>query len=168
MKLLVGLGNPGKKYERTRHNVGSWLLSLWLKEKNENFPEVLVLFPKTFMNLSGTEVKKVFLRRKLSLKNLLVIHDDMDIPLGKMKISFASRSAGHNGVQSIIDAIGTKDFYRLRIGVNPLDEKGQTLRRNDPSKFVLQKFSKEEFAVIQSISKGFFKEIEKFILQNEC
>lgn len=165
MKIVVGLGNPGKKYERTRHNAGAWMLSLWQKEKEENFPTVLSLFPKTFMNLSGEEVKKIMKLRKISPKNLLVIHDDMDLSLGKIKVSFGSRSAGHNGVQSVIDELRTKDFYRLRVGINPLDKKDQTFRREDPSKFVLQKFTPDECTILANNKKIFFEKIEKFITQ---
>lgn len=165
MKLVVGLGNPGKKYEHTRHNVGAWILSLWKKERSSDFLNVVLLFPKTFMNLSGEEVRKIMKLRKISPKNLLVIHDDMDLSLGKIKVSFGSRSAGHNGVQSVIDELRTKDFYRLRIGVNPFDIEGQFLRRQDPSKFVLEKFSREEISMLQNISPLFFNQIEKFIMQ---
>lgn len=163
MKLVVALGNPGKKYEHTRHNVGSWTLSLWVKEKGVDFPHTKFLFPKTFMNLSGGEVKKAMAFSKISPDNVLIIHDDMDLSLGKIKISFGSRSGGHNGVQSIIDHIGTKDFYRLRIGVNPFEEEGQLSRRTDPAKFILQKFTSEEISTLKSLKEKIFREIERFI-----
>ena len=116
MILIVGLGNPGKKYQKTRHNVGFRVIDqlgfLSLKE-------VILVKPKTFMNLSGKSVKNLLKTYHLKPSNLIVIHDDTDLPLGKIKISKNRGAAGHKGVESIIKEMGTKNFVRLRVGVKP-------------------------------------------------
>lgn len=131
MKIVLGLGNPGAEYEKTRHNVGVLALqyaarkfefSGWkLEKKYESLvtegkiasKKILFLLPQTFMNNSGKAV------RGLNPKNIVVIHDDIDLPLGVTKISFGRGSGGHNGVESIIRALKTREFTRIRIGVSP-------------------------------------------------
>lgn len=145
MRLIVGLGNPGKEYENTRHNVGfktvDWLskefggvfsafgepTAGWDLEKkfNSELSEVkingkkaLLVKPRTFVNKSGEAVKKIVASYQLPVINLVVIHDDLDIPFGKVKLSFARSSAGHKGVESIIKALKTDKFYRVRVGTS--------------------------------------------------
>ena len=153
--IIIGLGNPGEKYKNTRHNVGFIVLDKFA-EKN-NFPEfklqkriqsllskkegIILAKPQTFMNESGKSVKKI-VRSDLT-ENLVVVHDDIDLQIGTIKISKNSGSAGHNGVKSIIKELGTENFIRIRIGVLP--EK----KPADTAKFVLQKFKKEELKVIE-------------------
>ncbi|MBI4272644.1 aminoacyl-tRNA hydrolase [Candidatus Uhrbacteria bacterium] len=169
MKLLVGLGNPGEKYEHTRHNAGvialEHIMAAWKndsrfedmgREKNRAYTmrefrfsfdgvsteKLVVLFPQTFMNVSGLALKKYLDRVRddfLPSNDLWVFHDDMDILFGLLKIDRNASSAGHNGVQNIIDQIGTKDFVRFRIGIRP---RFPTKKPTD--QFVLQKFSKKE------------------------
>ncbi|MCL5435489.1 MAG: aminoacyl-tRNA hydrolase [Patescibacteria group bacterium] len=131
MKIVVGLGNPGKKYEHTRHNAGFLILDgivnvlqvdpRWEKKFDAEIlssGKDLFVKPYAFMNDSGKAVKAICDFYKLdATKALLVIHDDTDLPLGTVRTTESSSAAGHNGVQSIIDKLGTQDFYRIRIGV---------------------------------------------------
>lgn len=128
MKLIVGLGNPGKKYENNRHNLGFMVVSefgkglAWKKERDllcylAKTPEYMVIKPTTFMNLSGEAVKAVCHYYKISYKNILVVHDEIDLEFGKIRLSFDGSSAGHNGIESVIKSGATPDFNRLRIGI---------------------------------------------------
>jgi len=135
MKLIIGLGNPGKEYEKTRHNAGFLavdkiienfqfsIFNFQLKFNAEisqgiiNNEKVISVKPQTFMNGSGQAVKAIADYYKIKPEDIIVIHDDLDIPLGKYKISKGKSSAGHKGVQSIIDLLGTKNFTRIRIGI---------------------------------------------------
>jgi PTH1 family peptidyl-tRNA hydrolase len=157
MKLIVGLGNPGKEYMFTRHNVGFLTLDriLSMTEEEQFTPDrknhaeicktalydkrVVLAKPQTFMNNSGDAVQALLSYYKLTPKDLIVIHDDKDIPLGTIRIQSARGAAGHNGVKSIIDRIGTNDFTRFRIGVAPKETPIA-----DTADFVLGKFTKEE------------------------
>lgn len=141
MIVIVGLGNPGKKYEKTRHNIGSRVID---ELKSLGLENVVLAKPTTFMNESGKAVKKLITNYKLQTINLWIIHDDIDLPLGEFKISFGRGSAGHKGVQSIINELGTKDFNRIRIGICPKSGKPENVE-----KFVLQKFSKEEEKILK-------------------
>ncbi len=177
MRLIVGLGNPGDKYAKTRHNAG-WLAldaflpaARWQEEKR--FSALIAkeggdVFakPLTFMNDSGRSVKKILsyyqllpkslgiIRKKdADLKDvLLVVHDDLDIPFGQIKLSAGSGSAGHRGVESIISHLKTKNFLRLRLGIG-----NEKLRQTIPAdKFVLQPFDREEQAALP----GIFRQID--------
>jgi len=147
MKLIFGLGNPGKKYEKTRHNIGSRIID---ELKFLNLGNVVLLRPKTFMNESGKAINS-------PAKDLIVINDDVDLPLGKIKISFGSGAAGHKGVQSIIDTLGTKDFTRIRIGIGIENKKIPT------EAFVLENFTGEEQKIIDEVIEKICKEIEIWI-----
>jgi len=117
MKLIVGLGNPGKKFAKTRHNVGHLFISKF-KIKSLKFKNQAKLHETSvFMNESGGEVLSLITNYELPITDLLIIHDDMDLPLGEFRLQFGRSAAGHKGVQSIIDALGTQDFWRLRIGI---------------------------------------------------
>ncbi|MDP2654963.1 MAG: aminoacyl-tRNA hydrolase [bacterium] len=135
--VIVGLGNPGKEYEKTRHNAGRSAVEL--VAKNEGFDDFVfnkkanalvskgaikkesatLVLPETMMNASGKAVS-AFVKSPKAAKNLLVIHDDLDLPLGTLKMVFARGSGGHKGVESVMRAIKTQDFARLRIGIAPL------------------------------------------------
>jgi len=143
MVLIVGLGNPGKKYEKTRHNIGSKIIS---ELESLNLENISLAKPTTFMNESGKAVKKLLKSYKLNPNDLIIIHDDIDIPLGEFKIQKNRGSAGHKGIQSIIDALGTKDFQRIRIGICP--QKGKP---KDVEKFVLQNFTKSEEKILKQV-----------------
>lgn len=135
MILIIGLGNPGKKYENTPHNAGFLVLDkiaqrLGLKFKEKlgqslviktasNDEDLILAKPQTYMNNSGNAVLKLKQFYKAANENFIVVHDDIDLPFGKIKESYNSRSAGHKGVDSIIKALDGKNFYRLRLGVCP-------------------------------------------------
>lgn len=136
MKLIVGLGNPGKKYESTWHNVGFLALDELAKDGFDNFKEekkfkalvssgmigsekVLLVKPQTFMNNSGESVQAIAHFYKVSPEDVIVVHDEFDIELGKIRISHDSSAAGHNGIKSIISHLGTQEFTRVRIGIKP-------------------------------------------------
>lgn len=152
MFLIVGLGNPDKKYEKTRHNIGYKTID---ELKFFNLEGVLAEKTESFMNKSGPAVRRLLQKTKLKTKNLIVIHDDIDLPLGKIKISRDSGSAGHKGVQSIIDTLGTKNFIRIRIGICPASGKPK-----DPPRFVLQKFTKEEEEILKEVFEKTTKAVE--------
>lgn len=151
MKLLIGLGNPGKKYEHTRHNVGFLAvnalanklgLEFELKKKlNAEIAKnsrVILARPQTFMNDSGKVVQRLIKNYRLSIIDLLIVHDEIDLPLGKIRMSNGG-TAGHKGVESIIMAIGP-GFTRLRIGIENRTE----YRVPETDAYVLQKFTTEE------------------------
>jgi len=168
MIIIVGLGNPGKKYKDTRHNVGFQVIDEFAKENN--FPEfrlskkfnalvsekenIILVKPQTFMNNSGKPVKTLFSFYKP--EELIIIHDDIDLPLGKIRISKNRGSAGHKGVESIIKEIGFENFTRFRIGISPKTEKPKNVE-----KYVLQKFNKEEEKTIEQVVQEVTTEIKK-------
>lgn len=168
MKLIVGLGNPGKKYEKTRHNVGFVILDMlhknllssgindWELSKKFNAlisgcvingKKVILAKPMTFMNKSGEAVQNIGHYYKLHQRDIIVIHDDKDILLGELKIQENRGSAGHNGIKSIIEHIGTQDFLRVRVGIASENKKKMT----DIPKFVLKKFTILEKKKLQKI-----------------
>jgi len=171
MKKIIGLGNPGDKYKLTRHNIGRIILSNWQKE--EDLPpfkkntklnaliakgnDFVLALPETFMNSSGKSVKKIIKKTE----NLWVVHDDIALPFGAIKISKNKGSAGHNGIKSIIEEIKTKDFLRVRIGIKPLS---RTISSGNLPKFVLKKFTKKELEAIKDISNRTIQ-ILKFALE---
>lgn len=113
MFLLVGLGNPGPEYSGTRHSAGDWLI-----DQLENLDGFILRKTGTYMNNSGPAVKKLLDEHHLSPDNLIVAHDDVDINLGEFCLQKGRGAAGHKGVQSVIDTLGTKNFWRLRIGIS--------------------------------------------------
>ena len=135
MKLIVGLGNPGKEYEHTRHNMGYDALDkiadmlradfdrhnfkgVYALVKNPSLPEpVILLKPETYMNLSGESVRAVMDYFKIPLEDVLVIYDDMDLPEGKIRLRLSGSAGSHNGMKSIIQHVGSDEFKRLRIGI---------------------------------------------------
>lgn len=151
MIIIVGLGNPGRKYKKTRHNIGFLIIDELKSFDFAQDKDVILLKPQTFMNQSGKEVKAVMNKNKIS--DLIVVHDDIDLPFNEIRISKNISSAGHKGVQSIIDELGTQDFTRIRIGINP----GHKV---DTEKFVLEKFTKEEKKKLKDIIKKAIKEIK--------
>jgi PTH1 family peptidyl-tRNA hydrolase len=159
MKLIVGLGNPGAKYQNTRHNFGflavdllakklglTWRDSTKLKAEVAKNTGYVLAKPMTFMNQSGFAVSALLKFYKLSPADLIVIHDELDIDFGRWKLSVDSRAAGHNGVQSIIDQLGSKKFARYRLGIRSDLYRGADadLPADEAGKFVLEKFNTEE------------------------
>lgn len=166
MFLLVGLGNPGDKYLKTRHNVGFLFVdylakknglllgkSKWRAEvaKTKLYGESVVLVkPLTFMNLSGTAVAQIKSYYKASLENIIVIHDDLDLDFGRLKIVAGRGPGGHNGVRSLIENLGGKDFVRIRVGI------GRPTFDQESSSFVLSSLTSDEMHTLE----GLFLEIE--------
>lgn len=163
MYYVVGLGNPGETYTYTRHNVGFLALDELIAKFNLPEPvlrssaagrvsegvvgqtEVSLLYPETFMNKSGSAVKKVV--PKDALDNMVVLYDDVALPLGEVKVSFGRGDGGHNGIKSIAESMGSKDFVRIRIGVAPTSfwtGRIKTVDGGDRAKFVLGKFGRSE------------------------
>jgi len=163
MILIVGLGNPGKKYAKTRHNVGFRVID----ELETSFDaaqdkNLIFLKPDTFMNNSGKAVQKTLAYYKVPTSNLIVVHDDIDLLFGTIRVSNNSSSAGHKGVQSIIDELKTKDFTRIRIGIRPpLLRQGFEGRAQD---FVLKNFTKTEKKQLKEIIKKALDEVGALIL----
>ena len=171
MKLIIGLGNPGEEYKKTRHNAGFLAVDKIISNiqypiSNSKFnseifqgtidnKKILLIKPQTFMNNSGQAVRAIVDYYKIDLENIIVIHDDLDIPLGEYKLSKNRNSGGHKGVQSIIDYLGTKDFTRIRIGINIENKKTPT------EKFVLERFSKDEMEIAEGVIEEIVKEIYK-------
>lgn len=120
IKLIVGLGNPGKEYKNTYHNIG--FMCVDFLQKNLAPTQYKILKTDTYMNKSGKFVKEKIKNLNLKPENILIIHDDSDIQIGNYKLSFERGSAGHKGIKSIINNLGTKKFWRLRIGVRSEDE----------------------------------------------
>jgi PTH1 family peptidyl-tRNA hydrolase len=151
MYLIVGLGNPGKKYEKTRHNIGFRVIDE-LEKSVFNF-DITLLKPDSFMNNSGKAVKECLNYYKIPAANLIVIHDDIDLAFGIIKLNKNSSSAGHKGVQSIIDTLKTQDFTRIRIGISPKSEARISKSETDTAEFVLKNFTKNEEEQIPEIIK---------------
>ncbi len=182
MWLIVGLGNPGRKYSRTRHNVGFMVVDEIAKRFKIDFRDkdeyrigrgsieghaVLLLEPLLYMNRSGLAVRKVLKKSNVPVQNLIIIHDDLDMAKGKLRIRQTGSSGGHKGVESIMQNIDTQDFVRLKIGIGR--EEGMPAEE-----FVLRKFEREEKNIIKDtiqaaadavrsvISEGVDKAMNKF------
>lgn len=170
MKLIVGLGNPGLVYAHNRHNIGficlkhlarAWGIKLDKKQGKARTgrgevagTEVVLARPQTYMNLSGESVAPLVRKFDIELDDLLVIHDDLDLPLGKIRISRGSSSGGHKGVSSIIHALGSREFPRLRIGIGrpPVPDSGHgEMVESDVVRYVLSDFTGAEEAVITPV-----------------
>jgi len=189
MLIIIGLGNPGEKFEKTRHNLGFRALDFFAFKNNfsdfefskkyeslisqkiysnilqniriTNNPEeqkIILVKPQTFMNNSGLAVKKLTKSYPLDANPLIIIHDDIDLPLGKLKISKNSGAGGHKGVDSIINNLGKNDFIRFKIGICP--EKGKP---KSVESFVIKKFTKEELETIGETIKKTSDALNLFI-----
>jgi PTH1 family peptidyl-tRNA hydrolase len=159
MKLIVGLGNPGEEYRQTRHNVGFMVADAlaarhslaWRNEGQVTFakrfgsPEFLLAKPRTFMNLSGFAVAEFASYRNIDHGDLLIVVDDVDLPLGRMRARARGSAGTHNGLKSVVAQLGTTDFARLRVGV------GRGDRRKDLADYVLAKFEAAEQAALNDI-----------------
>lgn len=157
-KLLIGLGNPGKEYENSRHNVGFIMLDNIAKNLSVNFDnnkkkslygrakkgdiEYILLKPQTFMNLSGESALYISKFFNISIENITVIYDDMDMPFGTFKIKKGGSSGGHNGIKSLIEKLQSDNFYRIRVGI------GRPNFKEKVNDYVLSSFSKSEREII--------------------
>ncbi len=154
--LLAALGNPGKRYALTRHNAGWLFADAVLNELNcrcsEKFKGIFcncgdffILKPLTFMNESGKSVCSALNNLQLPPKALLLVHDELDLPLGKARLRFGGSSAGHRGVESVIRELGTKEFWRLKIGIGRPESKEEVVN------YVLSPFEKSELEILQKV-----------------
>ncbi|MES3032135.1 MAG: aminoacyl-tRNA hydrolase [Patescibacteria group bacterium] len=153
MKLVVGLGNPGKEYENTRHNTGRIVVGLIEKKLSEK--KIKFITPDNFMNNSGKAVAPL-IKSKKDLASLVVIYDDIDLPLGKIKISFNRSAGGHNGLGSIIKALKSEEFLRIRVGLSPATPKGVVKKPKGEKavlNFLLGEFKKSELETIKKLAK---------------
>ena len=170
--LIVGLGNPGEKYYNTRHNIGFELLDFICKKHESEFEtnrlgqiskisikgrKVLLLKPNTFMNLSGKSVKYWMLQENIKLKNILIISDDLNLPLGKIRFRAKGSSGGHNGLENIAQALNSLEYPRLRIGIG-------NDKNSNQIDFVLGIFNSNEYDIIHSNFDLISKSINSFIL----
>ncbi|RHW54088.1 aminoacyl-tRNA hydrolase [Lactobacillus bombicola] len=180
MKLIVGLGNPGKKYDGTKHNTGFMALDYYLKQgslqlEREKFEgkyikqvikgeDVIFLEPQTFMNESGRSVAQFAHFFKIKAQDVLIIQDDMDLPLGKIRIRATGKSGGHNGIKSIIRDLGTSDFNRLKIGI----KHPANVTEASVISWVLSKFSKEQQKLMDNAFEISSDVIMDFITGKDC
>ncbi len=162
VKLIIGLGNPGKEYEKTYHNVGFLAVDYFAK----NPPISKLLKSNVYMNQSGNFVKTALKKYKIKPDEILIIHDDSDIELGKYKISFGRGSAGHRGVQSVIEALGTKNFWRLRIGIRNIAKQTRNStqnRREKAGELVLKKINKADWGILEKVFQKISSGIKSLI-----
>lgn len=175
MKMIVGLGNPGKEYEITRHNAGFIILDSYAKKKGvQHFQEnmdglytkiyvnnetVILLKPLSYMNMSGNVIKKYADYYKIYPKDIFIIQDDLDMPVGKIKIKYKGSCGGHNGIRSIIDALNTEYFPRFKIGIS----KNQDIPIKD---YVLGNFSDRDLEKLHKICDFADDIIDDFICKN--
>lgn len=178
--LIIGLGNPGKEYTKTRHNAGfifadyfrenfrdefgfsDWELKKKMKSEISvgkfNGKKIILAKPQTFMNLSGVAVTAAKKFYKVKLENIIVVHDEIDLPLGTYRFSIGSSSAGHKGVQNIIDVLGARNFSRLRIGVD-----NRVGKKIPTEKYVLGKFTSMELKILMKILEKAVSELKSKI-----
>lgn len=179
MKLIVGLGNPGKKYSATRHNIGFQIIDLIQKESDFNFStwqknskfqaeistgtfnddKIILAKPLTFMNESGRAIQAIVAYYKLAPLDIIIIHDDLDLPIGKYKFQKDISSAGHNGIKSIIELLGTQMFHRVRIGIGKQDKEKQGKTEN----FVLHNFSIMEKLKLRPLKNQIIEQIKTLL-----
>lgn len=179
MKLIIGLGNPGKKYQNTRHNIGfaavDFIFEEWLKtegftewkedkkfqaeisEGNLHGEKIILAKPQTFMNNSGAGAAAMVNFYKIEPQNIIVIHDDLDIAFGEVKVQTDRSSAGHNGIKSIIERLGTQAFTRVRVGIAKAE------KQSDSANFVLNKFNLFERLKLKTIKNNILEELKKII-----
>lgn len=184
--LIIGLGNPGKEYQFTRHNIGFRILENWLSNLSITVPDcpcqlsvakkhqaeiskvklntktIILAEPQTFMNKSGVAIKSLADYYNVPLANILVIHDDLSFEFGKFKLSKNAGPAGHNGVKSAIEHLGSKKFARLRIGIS-IPMGSCPVRHQDEHNFVLGKFSKEEESEMSELFEITNKVLNSFL-----
>ncbi len=171
MKLIVGLGNPGRDYENTRHNIGFMIIDNYVKDKNIRFTNkfnglsvkmyykdqyFILLKPLSFMNLSGEVVRKYCNYYKINPDDILIIQDDLDMPVGKIKLKFKGSSGGHNGIQNIIDNMNTSEFKRFKLGIG-------NNKNIDKKDYVLGKFNSTEMEKINKIMEFSNNIIDDFL-----
>lgn len=171
---LVPLGNPGEKYARTRHNAARVMMRL-IRSHLEKIESLEEFVPETFMNESGKAVAEYL--RYHEGRELIVMYDDKDLPLGKIRISHDRGDGGHNGVKSVIEHLGTREFIRIRLGIAPVSVDGKNIKAphgDEVQEYVMGKFSEDEETILREIAPqvvgalqaitevGFEKAMERF------
>ena len=175
MKLLVGLGNPGSEYSRNRHNMGFLCLNQFAKSHRLAFSQresksrvargeisgipVILAKPTTYMNTSGVAVASLVRQEKIPMSDILIIHDDMDLPLGKIRLKPKGSAAGHHGIESIIASLGSQEFPRLRVGIGRPGDTGGTID------YVLGDFLPSEREIVEEVIARVSKAIDCFIAE---
>lgn len=176
MKLIVGLGNPGSTYAGTRHNIGFAFIDAFIESEGLSWrshwrgkydwvkipgfgDRVLAIKPLTYMNRSGDVTAEIARKEGVDSSDVLVIHDELDLPVGQVKFDFNRSSAGNNGVASLIERLGTKEFYRLRIGVGT----GTGKRPPAQDKFVLGRFTPEEKEKLTEVKRQTFALLKEWL-----
>ena len=182
MKIIVGLGNPGEEYKETRHNIGRMVVEALAKKNKFDDLEftkkyqsritegkiekekVLLMQPETFMNKSGKALVSLITSKK-SAENLTVIRDDLDLPLGKLKISFNRSSGGHRGVESIVKQIKTEGFIQVKLGISPSTASGKLKKPTGEAvlDFIIGPFKKAEMEKVKKVVKEAVIAIEKIV-----
>jgi PTH1 family peptidyl-tRNA hydrolase len=181
MKLIVGLGNPGKAYAHNRHNVGFRCLNYFARLHSIRFDhrqcraragiggirgeKLLLAKPGTFMNLSGNSVACLVHKHNVPLNNLLIIYDDLDLPLGKIRLRQSGGSGGHKGMNSIISALGSEEFPRIRVGIGRPQVDEQSMSEDAIVNYVLSDFSPQEEAIIKPVIARVAEAIDCFLTQ---
>ena len=181
MKLIVGLGNPGKTYAHNRHNVGFRCLNHFARLHSIRFDhrqcrarvgiakvrggKLLLAKPGTFMNLSGNSVACLVHKHDIPLSDLLVIYDDLDLPLGRIRLRQSGGSGGHKGMNSIISALGSEDFPRIRVGIGRPQAEEQSINEDAIVNYVLSDFSPQEEAIIKPIIVKMAEAVDYFLTQ---
>lgn len=168
MKLIFGLGNPGGEYANTRHNIGFIMLddyigeNKWSKkfnglyiEKSINGEKYIFVKPLSYMNLSGGVVSSFVKYYKVTNKDIIVIHDDLDLPVGKIRIKVNSSAGGHNGIKDIIKSLNTQEFCRIKVGIS-------NNKDIDTKDYVLGKFSKADMDTIKNVEREVYEIIENY------
>ncbi len=172
MQYIIALGNPGSEYETTRHNVGWLVTDIFIRESNMptlvssskyagrvsegvvSDSQVAVLYPETFMNKSGSAAIKLVPKNETA--KLIVVYDDVDLALGEVRVSFGRGDGGHNGIKSLVDSLGTKDFIRVRVGISPVSLfTGKTKRPvgDKLQRYVMGHFTKRELVKVEEVGK---------------
>ena len=181
MKLIVGLGNPGRTYARNRHNVGFRCLNYFARLHSIRFDhrqcrakvglaelkgeKLLLAKPGTFVNLSGKSVACLMHKHGIPLSDLLVIYDDLDLPLGKIRLRQSGSSGGHKGMNSIISALGSEAFPRMRVGIGRPQAEEQSIGEDSIVNYVLGDFSPQEEAIIKPVIARVAEAIDCFLTQ---
>ena len=163
MFYIFGLGNPGEEYGSNRHNAGRMAVEFFAK--NNSNKKIITILPDTFMNKSGSAVAK-FIKSKKAAQNISVVYDDIDLPVGTIKISYDKSSGGHNGLESVIKALKTQQFTRIRIGVSPTTPRGKIKKPKGEKtvlKFLLGDFKLAEIALLKKVFKKVSEAIEVIV-----
>jgi PTH1 family peptidyl-tRNA hydrolase len=175
MFLVAGLGNPGEKYHLTRHNIGFLFLDYLAEKLRVNFSaskwqadtaktmigneQVLLLKPRTFMNLSGNAVAGAASFHKIPPEKIIVIHDDIDMPFGRVKVVVNRGTGGHNGIRSILSLLGSKDFIRIKVGI------GRPVEAIPVERYVLTKMADSEIECVKGMMDSVFESVRIIVCE---